>query len=328
MPDYVKAIGSTGSMMLRDTGVNAEFWLKAGPLTSCYNKPWGYTANGATNHNLDFDYLDSGNWVRIGYLKVSTSQTVDFWIGATGTNGLDGPANISGYFQRATVPLKPINLKVYNIWSTTCTTQFSSGGDGGSPVDQWQMTYNTNSNGGQWTYASNGVNNLTGLTPGQAYWFWARGHNALGWGPWAGPFGWTQLRQPDPPSAPVISEITQTTAKATWTPNGTGGSAITNQELHYRTTLDDQGNTTILSGSPPKSLTGMQPGILYYFWTRAQNAIGWSALTGPVMQRMVAGAVIKEGVDYKYAVPYVKVAGVWKLARPWINSNEVWKESQ
>jgi hypothetical protein len=330
MVDYTKTLGEWGTsvMMLRDTGTIAEFWLKSGPLTRCYGVPWGYTANGVTNHNLRFDYPVPETWRRIGTLNIVGSQNVNFWIGETYTRGFDGPASLSGYFQRSTVPPKPINLRVINITNTTCSTQFSSGGSGGSPVDQWLMTYSTRPEGGTWTLASDGTNHLTGLTPGQQYWFWARGHNALGWGPWSSSFSWTQLRVPFPPSAPIISNVTQNTATASWTPNGTGGSPITNYELHYRTTLQDEDNTTILSGNPPKNLIRLTPGVPYHFWTRAQNIYGWSAFTGPVTVKMIAGALIKVETVYKDAVPYINVDGVWKLARPWGKSNKDWKESQ
>ena len=60
MTDYTKATGSTGTMMIRDTGTDVEFWLKAGNNTYKYQLPWQYTVNGVNSGPLQFRFVSGG----------------------------------------------------------------------------------------------------------------------------------------------------------------------------------------------------------------------------------------------------------------------------
>ncbi len=107
MVDYNKSTGSSGTMRIRDTGTTVEFWLNAGNSTTFnHDLPWGYTINGVTSNNRTFDYSAGDGWQRLGAWGVTTSQTVTFRLGDTGTSGFGGPTTHSVTINRAKVPIR------------------------------------------------------------------------------------------------------------------------------------------------------------------------------------------------------------------------------
>jgi hypothetical protein len=85
----------------------------------------------------------------------------------------------------ANLPDAPTPIGFTNITQTAITFRFSGNGDGGSPILEWQALYQEAPNGPQISYRSNGFTPLGGFKPGTTYNFWARGRNAVGWGPWS-----------------------------------------------------------------------------------------------------------------------------------------------
>jgi hypothetical protein len=204
---------------------------------------------------------------------------------------------------------------------------FTDGSNGGAAIDNHQIIWGTSSDINAFTnnIGFTGSVNVTGLTPGTTYYFWGRTHNVNGWGPWSARSQMTTLNVPDPPSVPVLSNIQPTSVVVSWSANGTGGSPITGFQVGYATTPTTP--TTIVAATSPKTITGLTPGSNYFFWVRAQNAIGFSAWSGFQSMQTIAGARIKVAGVYKIAVPYVKVAGVWKLAVPWVKIAGEWKQT-
>lgn len=130
---------------------------------------------------------------------------------------------------------------------------------------------------------------------------------------------------PEAPTAPVLSEIRQTSMKAMFDPNGSGGSAIIGYEVGY-STVSDVGTALFASGYPPVTVDELLPATKYFFWARAQNSVGWGPWSSPGIATTLAGARVNVGNVYKQAIPYVRTGGVWKLARPYIKTAGVWKE--
>lgn len=90
------------------------------------------------------------------------------------------------------IPKPPPAPSVADPWGWKLVTadsaqfQFSSMGDGGSVVLEWNFQVATNpSFTGATTYVSSGTTNLSGLLPGTTYYARARGRNAAGWGAWS-----------------------------------------------------------------------------------------------------------------------------------------------
>jgi hypothetical protein len=325
MVDWTKATGNSGTMMIRDTGSVVEFWLRAGSSTFNHDLPWKYTVNGSTSSWREFDFVSGGDWQKLGGWTINYSQTVTFYLGDTGTSGLGGPTTFSHAIDRASPPSPPSKPVLSSITSTSMFVTFTDGANNGAGIDSRQITYGVSPNGGITNIASDGSTSIGGLTPGTVYYFWARTHNSEGWSGWSVRANATTLRVPDAPSAPVMSEITQVSAVATWTPNGTGGSAITGYDIGWGTS--STAPTTIQAATSPRTITGLDPGTNYYFWARAKNAIGTGPWSAPTMAHTIAGAWVKVGAVWKEAVPYVKVGGVWKVARPWVRVAGTWRET-
>lgn len=84
-----------------------------------------------------------------------------------------------------TVPPAPDPIGFYSTASTSITYAFRSQGTGGSKVLEWQIGYGTSPSKVHATIKSGGTTTVTGLKPATTYYFWSRGRNAKGWGPWS-----------------------------------------------------------------------------------------------------------------------------------------------
>lgn len=222
------------------------------------------------------------------------------------------------------LPGAPSTPAISSVTSTSVFATFTDGSTGGGTIDSRQIGYGTNSSTPTSTVASDGSTTVSGLTPGTTYYFWARTHNAKGYSAWSGRASKKTLNHPSAPGKPVLSEILPTSLKVSWTaPTDDGGSAITGYQVGYGTSSTTP--STIVSGTSPKTITGLSPGTTYFFWVRAINAVGtgpWSAFTA---NATIAGARIKVGAVWVIAVPYVRQSGVWKLAVPYVKIAGVWK---
>ena len=210
--------------------------------------------------------------------------------------------------------------------STSIFVTFTDGA-GGAAIDSRQIGYGTSAIlPPTTTVSSDGSDTITGLTPGTQYYFWARTHNSAGYSDWSPRANATTMNVPDAPSIPVISSITQTTVVATWHANGSNGSTIIDMQLGYGTS--SSAPTTTVTATSPKTVTGLLPGVKYYFWARVRNGVGYGPWSASSNATTIAGARVKVGGVWKNAIPYVRVSGVWKLARPWVRVMGTWKESQ
>jgi hypothetical protein len=327
MTDWTKETGNNGQLMIRDTGSNVEFWFKAGFSSDWYNGlKFSWTANGGTT-NKSINYPEGADWYHVGTVSISTDQTVTFrLVSDTSIGGIGGPTSFSHAIERSERPNAPTTPKLSNIGSTTITASFTDGPNNGAAIDSRQLGYSatTTVDGGS-IIASDGSTTVSGLVSGRKYYFWARTHNAKGYSNWSGRGYATTLKVPDAPTTPLLASITSTTVDISWSGNGNGGSAITAYQIGYGTSSTTP--STIITATSPRVVTGLQPGVFYYFWVRAKNAVGYSPWSGYVSHRTIAGAYVKVGTTWKLAVPYVKVAGVWKIAEPWVRYVGEWKRT-
>lgn len=165
-------------------------------------------ATGASSvHTQFYGNGDGGTPVREWQLAYGTNPNgASYYIGSNGVNDVGGLAGgtwwyfwargrndvgwsgWSGRVQAFTwrVPDAPSPVTFDLITQTSLRTRFSGGFDGGEPVDQWQLAYGLSSNVANATLVtSSGTYSLSNLSPGETYYFWARGRNAVGWGPWS-----------------------------------------------------------------------------------------------------------------------------------------------
>jgi len=74
MTDYTRSTGSTGTMLIRDTGTTVEFWINSNNSTTFdHELPWGYSVNGVTNNTLEANYNAGMGWLFLGSWTVTYS---------------------------------------------------------------------------------------------------------------------------------------------------------------------------------------------------------------------------------------------------------------
>ena len=327
MTDYTKTTGVNGKMMIRDTGTDVEFWFKAGYSSDWWNgMPFNWTANGKTT-SVTINYPTGADWKKVGEVRITDSQTVTFRLtDGSGSSGIGGPTSFSQAIKRDTNPSKPSTPVISNITTSSVYVTFSDGSNGGDAIDSRQIGYGASSTSVQETVSSDRSTTISGLAAGTTYYFWARTHNSEGWSSWSGRASATTLKVPDAPSTPLLSSARMTSVDVAFSANSSGGSTITGYEIGWSTS--STGNpTSSVAAKSPQIVTGLNPGTVYYFRTRAKSGIGWSAWSGAASVRTVAGAYIKVGAVWKLAVPYIKVGGVWRIAEPWVKNTGVWKRT-
>lgn len=326
MVDYVKGTGAGGLMMIRDHGFGVDFFIKAGSGNTFVNQmPYNWVVNGVAGSGT-IRYPAGGEWLHVMTFTISTTQDVKFGIGNTGTSGLGGPTDFWQRLGRSTVPGAPTVVSLSQVSGNAVLTSFQGISDGGSPIEGWEVAYGTSSAGPAWAVASNGVAAIGNLQPNTVYYFWARGRNAHGWGPY-GPM--SSVRTATIPAAPdkvLLSEITQKTMLTRFSGNSDGRMPILQWQLGYGTSSSSP--STLVTSNGTLRLTTLEPGTTYYFWARGRNGVGWGPWSARATARTIAGARVKVGTVWKEAVPYVNVNGVWKLARPWVKQVNTWKESR
>lgn len=327
MTDYTKTTGTNGTMLIRDTGGDVEFWFQAGHPSDWVNGlDFSYTANGSTT-NKTINYPTGAPWYKIGERSVSSSQTVTFrLVSDTSISGIGGPTTFSHSIPRDAAPDPPTTPRISGVKATSVVASFSDGNNNGDSIDSRQIGYDTDSSGGSKSIvSSDGSTTISGLSSNITYYFWARTHNSEGWSSWSGRSSARTLSVPTAPSAPLLSSVTATSVDVAWSANSDGGSPISAYQIGYGTSSTTP--STTISASSPQVVSGLTPGTTYYIFVRAKNSVGWSAWSKPTSMRTVAGAYIKVGDTWKLAVPYVNVGGTWKLAETWGRSAGVWKRS-
>lgn len=326
MTDWTKSTGSSGTMMIRDTGSAVEFWIKSGSGTYNHDMPWKYTVNGATSAWKQYDYVGDGSYKRLGSWTVTSDQTVTFYLGDTDTSGLGGPTTFSHAIDRASAPNPPSTPQVTVNSSTQVTVVFSDGANNGAGIDSRQIGYGTSSSTVQTIVSSDGSTVITGLTPDVGYYFWARTHNAKGYSGWSGRAYGRMWSVPWAPAAVQLSNITQSSVHAVFVGNYGGGTPVLEYQIGYGTNSTTP-QLFLTANNGVADIAGLSPGQTYYFWARGRNAVGWGPWSTVSSATLIAGAYLKVGSTWHRAVPYVNVNGTWKIAKVWGKVAGSWRES-
>lgn len=160
--------GNTG---WADSSVNSDLWNGRNLAYDFRNASNKIFAEGTFNvpHRADGT---AEYWVKGGLTLASLGSAT----AETGTRSLPRIAN---------VPEAPTPLPFGEITASSIQYRFSGNGSGGGPIRQWQVHYGTDPNAGQLAANSDGGTPITGLLPGRTYYFWSRGRNDLGWGPFS-----------------------------------------------------------------------------------------------------------------------------------------------
>jgi Fibronectin type III domain len=184
--DYTHATGSSGTMMIRDTGSTIEFWINSNNTdTFNHDLPWAYIVNGVSSSWLAFNYNAGAGWQRLGSWTVTTNQTVTFKLNATGTSGFGGPTTFSHTVVRATVPGQPAKPTLSGVSLTKITVSWTPPSNGGSTITGYILGYGTSSSGPTTEITTTTPHVVTNLNMNTVYYFWVKARNAIGLGPYS-----------------------------------------------------------------------------------------------------------------------------------------------
>lgn len=145
-----------------------------------------------SNSNAAYDFRSGTSWTiaegtfvvyhnSTGGATYSVSASMNLWSlgsasASTGTRTL--PSLIKP-------PPAPTPLGISGVTQKSMTYKFQSNGTGGGTILEWQIGWGLALNTPQKYTKSGGTTTFTGLDPAKTYFFWSRGRNAAGWGPWS-----------------------------------------------------------------------------------------------------------------------------------------------
>jgi fibronectin type III domain protein len=131
---------------------------------------------GGTIVNTDTDNVFTG----------LTPGTTYYWWARTHNAKGYSPWSAAGVATTIATTEAPDQVITSDATQTTFVASFTDNGDGGSPILERQLAYNTtNVTTGATTVSYTGVTVVTGLTPATTYYVWARVRNSAGWGPYS-----------------------------------------------------------------------------------------------------------------------------------------------
>jgi hypothetical protein len=257
-----------------------------------------------------------------GHVSLVPGTVYYFWSRGVNTVGTGAWSARSTATTRKLVPA-PTAPGLSSVTTSSIYAGFASQGDGIPTVDSWEIGYGTSPSYPQYSYgASAGV--IGGLAPGTTYYFWGRGHNSQGWGPYSAVAAATTLKLVPSPNQVVISDIKQSSVYAVFSGNGDGVPTADAWEIGYGT---NPAGPTSTFPSYVGTITGLTPGATYYFWARGHNSVGWGPYSAVTAAKTIAGVRINVAGVWKDAVPYVRDAGVWKVAEGWAKIAGLWKKT-
>ena len=223
-------------------------------------------------------------------------------------------------------PKAPTTPSISEVTQTSVKLTWAANSADVLPNTNYIVSYGTSTNATGFTTTTpitGTVKTITGLSPGTKYYFKVKAVNVAGEGPYSSIANATTISGPT--NVPTISEVEQTSLKLSWT-KPSGNAPITSYTISYGTATNAVGSLTT-STTTSKVITGLSPGIRYYFKVKAHNATGESPYSGIVNALTIAGAYVRHSGTYKRAVPFVRHAGVWKRAQPYAKILGVWKKS-
>lgn len=188
MVDYTKGTGQGGVMLIRDKGLSVEFHIQAGLSATWVGTPGFATdayVNGAWRGLPNVSNYSNKVWRYLGKHNATYSQSVCFHIDDSNTQGFGGPTDFWVAITRAVVPPAPTPLGIDTVGHTGFRYRFSSNGDGGSPIREWQIAYGYRPTSPDFYMSSNGTSIISGLDIGREAFVWSRGRNDVGWGAWS-----------------------------------------------------------------------------------------------------------------------------------------------
>lgn len=134
---------------------------------------------------------------------------------------------------------------------------------------------------------------------------------------------------PDPTSPVSFSNVKFRTLDASFSDGSNGGLAIDTRQIAYnQINSPNASGTVFVTSDRSTSISNLIPGTTYWFWARAHNSKGWGPWNAGRSVMTMGGGTILVGPSRKKIIPWVKVNGVWRQARPWSKRSGSWKATK
>lgn len=184
-----RGIGSAGTMEIWDDGSTILMRIRSSDsATNSGAIPIKALFNGSWSDWTYVNYPSGSPWVNVWAQGVSTSQTVAFQVGDTGTMGFGAGGQLSAAVNRtppASKPGTPGTPVASNVSVDRLTLSWTIPSNGGATIDQMLLRRSSTSDFASYVdypRAGNATSyEVTGLTPGQDYYWRVYAHNSVGY---------------------------------------------------------------------------------------------------------------------------------------------------
>lgn len=286
-----RSIGNAGTMEIHDDGWTVTMRVRSSdPATYNGSLPISVYMNGSWSGWFGVNYPSGSPWVNVWVGGVGSSQTVGFQVGDSGTWGFGSGGALTTWVSRATVPAAPTPIGVDQATANSLRYRFSGNSDGGSPIREWQIGYGTDPSNVQYTVSSSGTSTIGNLASHTTWYFWSRGRNDVGWGPWSTRSQGDTLGHPTVPLNLAATPSASVTGRValTWNqPTTTGAGGIVGYNI-FRDGTQIATTTGTATGYTDNGLTPYQS---YSYTVAARNAYSNSVSgTGPQTAAVAAVA--------------------------------------
>lgn len=203
VPSYVMHIDASLQSQNQAGNYSIIFWrLKVTSssgggyyATTGMGNSWSVNTSGAgdkSNSNAAYDFRSGTSWTisegtfvvyhnSSGGATYSVAASMNLW-GLGSASASTGTISLPSLIKP---PPAPTSLGLSSITMTSMIYKFQSNGTGGGAIIEWQIGWGTSASQVQKYLKSGGTSTIAGLSPATTYYFWSRGRNAAGWGPWS-----------------------------------------------------------------------------------------------------------------------------------------------
>lgn len=318
MVDYLQDI-QNGTMMIRDTGGDVQFWFKTGSSTFNNEQNWGYSADTIGYQEFEYRMARGGNWQMFGAVYIGSRQNVRFRIVG---EGLGWPTtDFTVFIERARQPDPPQTPYLVDVRSDALRVAFNYNYDGGLPIVEARLWYSYD---GQARYITGGRDAwVYGLAQKTYYSFWGEVRNDRGWSGLGPGTSFRTIGVPDIPPPPDVTAISPTQTRGGFSGfPWDGGTPVREWQIGWGT---DPNYPQYTQSGTSADFDNLLLARQYYFWARGRNDVGWGPWSARKDVLLPAGAYVQVAGAWRRAVPWVRVNGVWKITRPFVKDNGIWR---